>query len=95
MLEGEDLWNTIKKGWDNLPLTTNEHLYSSHHQIVNATVKCNCSDNFVRQQKSLSFGIRKHCISYYVEGADVPSGVEIITEHLDGAEDALDRSRLN
>jgi len=49
----------------------------------------NSSDNFVHQKRPLSFGIRKYCVQYYTEGGVSPIGMEMISEPVDGAEDAL------
>jgi len=48
----------------------------------------------VRQKRPLSFGIRKHCVPYYAEEGVSPIGMEIISEPVDGAEDALTNSGL-
>jgi len=95
VLEGEQLWDTVLAAWESLPEETIARAYTGHHQIVNAIASCQGGDDFVRAKNGLSFGIRKHCVPYFKDGdATTPSGVTLVTEPVDDANEAIQRSGL-
>jgi hypothetical protein len=62
-----------------LPSETIARSYAGHHQVVNAIADDQGGDAFVREKSALHFGIRKHCVPFYVnDEADEPSGVEMV-----------------
>ena len=78
VLEGEQLWQYIKRVWERMKLSTIARTYAGHHQIVNAIVKCKGKDDFVKDHKGLHCGIRKIYVPYYEsENQEQPSGVEV------------------
>ena len=78
VLEGEQLWQYIKRVWETMKLTTIARTYAGHHQIVNAIVKCKGKDDFAKDHKGLHCGIRKMYVPYYEsENQEQPSGVEV------------------
>lgn len=95
VLKEEELWLTIKLAWNNkLPEETIARSYAGHHQIVNAIVERNGGDHFVRGKNGLTFGIRKHCVPYYLGEATTPAGVEMITERVHNGKSVIERSGL-
>jgi len=78
VLEGEQLWQYIKRVWETMKLTTIARTYAGHHQIVNAIVKCKGKDDFAKDHKGLHCGSRKMYVPYYEsENQEQPSGVEV------------------
>jgi hypothetical protein len=78
VLEGEQLWQYVKRVWEKMELSTIARTYAGHHQIVNAIVKCKGNANFAKDQKGLHCGIRKMYIPYYKsENEEQPSGVKV------------------
>lgn len=95
VLEGEQLWDTVSKAWESLPEETIARAYTGHHQIVNAIAACKGGDDFVRANNGLSFGIRKHCVSYFdSDEATAASGVTLVTEPVDDANEVVQQSGL-
>ena len=59
-MRGEELYETVKKIWNdksNLPALA--RAYSAHHQIVCAMLESNGGNDYLRERKGLSFGVRK------------------------------------
>lgn len=46
-LEAEDLYRTVVKVWNELPLETIARSYLGHHQLVNVIYRGRRSDDFV------------------------------------------------
>jgi hypothetical protein len=78
VLEGEQLWQYVKRVWEKMKLSTTAQTYAGNHQIVNAIVKCKGNDNFAKDQKGLHCGICKIYIPYYEsENQEQPSGMKV------------------
>ena len=60
MMRGEELYESVKKVWNdrrNLPDLARS--YAGHHQIVCAMLENDGGNDYLRERKGLSFGVRK------------------------------------
>ena len=54
------MWDTVKKSWNNMPLSTIARAYAGHHQVVNAIIHNNGGNEFLHTKGGLHFGVRKY-----------------------------------
>ena len=64
-LQCEQLWETLQKVWDNYPAEKIARAFVHHSQVAAAIYDCKGGDEFVREHKGLSFGVRRVCRPYY------------------------------
>ena len=55
----------LQQVWSNYPADTVARAFVHHAQVAAAIYDCEGGDEFVREHKGLSFGVRKVCRSYY------------------------------
>ena len=68
-LQGNQLWEALQQAWNNYPEDKIARSFVHHAQVAAAIYDCEGGDDFVRQHKGLSFGVRKVCRPYYGEDA--------------------------
>ena len=94
-MEGEQLWDCIQRGWEEMPESTIARAYLAHHQIVNAIYRDEGGDQHMKEKGGLHFGVRRHSVPYFdSEDSTVPSGVEMMEAIDDDVVDTLEASGL-
>ena len=59
-MKGEELYEIVKKVWNNkINIPALARAYSAYHQIVCAMLKSKGRNDYLRERKELSFGVRK------------------------------------
>ena len=66
-LQCEKLWEVLKQAWAKYPEDKIARSFVHHAQVAAAIYDCDGGDEFVRQHKGLSFGVRRVCRPYYGE----------------------------
>ena len=64
-LQCEQLWETLKKVWGNYPVDKIARAFVHHSQVAAAIHDCQGGDDFVREHKGFSVGVRRVCRPYY------------------------------
>ena len=66
----EQLWEVLSKAWEEYLNEKIVRAFVHHAQVADAIYNCEGGDEFVKEWKGLSFGVRKVCEPYYKDGND-------------------------
>ena len=69
-LQCEKIWEVLQEAWENYPCESIARAFVHHAQVAAAIYDCKGGDDFVKERKGLSFGVRKVCRPYYGEEED-------------------------
>ena len=69
-LHSEKLWEVLQQAWKEYPAEKIARTFVHHAQVAAAIYSCKGGDDFVKEHKGLSFGVRKVCRPYYGEDDD-------------------------
>ena len=76
----DELWKTVEKCWNALPLDALARAYVRNSQIASAIYLSNGGDDFVRERNGLHCNVRKTCVTIYNDNSE-PVGVEMAASY--------------